>query len=172
MNRLAYMGTLLCASCLLVSNAWVIPQSTSAAVGRTPTNGSRMIPPLSQHLPFSTTLQMANDAEQSKKNNLPFWLDIGTKGGAVFWSLVLFIVPIIGYNEIEAGKWIGVGFTAIAMLAWSSTYLFRVATKDMTYVSFPGMIKWEEVEGLFCSPTHSCISSCHFYQSLGDRPSN
>ena len=149
MNRLAYIGTLLCASCLLVSNAWVIPQSTSTAVGRTSMNGSRMLPPVSQHLPFSTTLQMANDAEQSKKNNLPFWLDIGTKGGAVFWSLVLFIVPIIGYNivtgvfgydEIEAGKWIGVGFTAIAMLAWSSTYLFRVATKDMTYVSFPGMI--------------------------------
>jgi fucose 4-O-acetylase-like acetyltransferase len=92
---------------------------------------------------------MASDegnAESSSKNSskLPFWLDIGTKGGAVFWSLVLFIVPIIGYNivtgvfgvdEIEAGKWIGVGFTAFALLAWGSTYLFRVATKDMTYVS-------------------------------------
>ena len=81
---------------------------------------------------------------KSNTNKLPFFLDIGTKGGAVFWSLVLFIVPIMGYNfvtgvlgydEIEAGKWIGVGFTAFALLAWSSTYLFRVATKDMTYVS-------------------------------------
>lgn len=80
----------------------------------------------------------------SEGNKLPFWLDIGTKGGAVFWSLVLFIVPILGYNfvtgvlgydEIEAGKWIGVGFTGVALLAWGSTYLFRVATKDMTYVS-------------------------------------
>lgn len=87
---------------------------------------------------------------ESKSSNLPFWLDIGTKGGAVFWSLVLFIVPIIGYNivtgvlgydEIEAGKWIGVGFTAVVMLAWSSTYLFRVATKDMTYVSNMGWME-------------------------------
>ena len=85
---------------------------------------------------------MAQD-DSSSKSNMPFWLDIGTKGGAVFWSLVLFVVPILGYNilvsglgfdELETGKWIGVGFTAIALLAWSSTYLFRVATKDMTYV--------------------------------------
>jgi Protein of unknown function (DUF3007) len=91
----------------------------------------------------STCLAMAS--EEGKSSNLPFWLDIGTKGGAVFWSLVLFIVPILGYNvvtgifgvdEIEAGKWIGVGFTAFALLAWGSTYLFRVATKDMTYVSY------------------------------------
>ena len=86
---------------------------------------------------------MATEQDE-KGSNLPFWLDINTKGGAVFWSLVLFVVPLIGYNvltglfgfdELETGKWIGVGFTAIALLAWSSTYLFRVATKDMTYVS-------------------------------------
>mmetsp|Transcript_26987 Transcript_26987/g.76564 ORF Transcript_26987/g.76564 Transcript_26987/m.76564 type:complete len:225 (-) Transcript_26987:1-675(-) len=94
----------------------------------------------------ATSRHMASSEDDksssSSSSNLPFWLDIGTKGGAVFWSLVLFIVPIIGYNfvtgvlgydEIEAGKWIGVGFTAFALLAWSSTYLFRVATKDMTY---------------------------------------
>ena len=78
------------------------------------------------------------------KSKLPFFLDPGTKGGAVFLSLVLFIVPIIFYNivvtffgvdEIEAGKWIGIGFTILATLGWVSTYLFRVATKDMTYVS-------------------------------------
>ena len=88
-------------------------------------------------------LRMADDGD-NKTNNLPFWLDIGTKGGAVVWSLILFIVPIIGYNiatsvlgfdEIETGKWIGIGFTGFALLAWSSTYIFRVATKDMTYVS-------------------------------------
>lgn len=101
----------------------------------------------------STALAMASE-EGGSKSNLPFWLDIGTKGGAVFWSLVLFIVPIIGYNivtgvfgvdEIEAGKWIGVGFTAVAMLAWGSTYLFRVATKDMTYVSSRAAIRFETI---------------------------
>jgi hypothetical protein len=88
---------------------------------------------------------MASEQEDGKeKSNLPFWLDPGTKGGAVFLALVLFIVPILvynfvtgvlGYDEIEAGKWIGVGFTAIATVLWSSTYIWRVATKDMTYVS-------------------------------------
>lgn len=57
-------------------------------------------------------------------------------------SLVLFVVPIAGYSvvtnvfgvdEVDAGKYIGVGFTAVATLLWVSTYIFRVATKDMTY---------------------------------------
>jgi hypothetical protein len=82
--------------------------------------------------------------EGGGQKNLPFWLDPGTKGGAVFLSLVAFVVPIIFYQIItnvfnvdglEAGKWIGGGFTVFAMLAWVSTYIFRVATKDMTYVS-------------------------------------
>jgi hypothetical protein len=91
-----------------------------------------------------TSRQMASENEGESKSSLPFWLDPGTKGGAVFLSLVLFVVPIIGYNivtgpmgydEIEAGKWIGVGFTTVILFGWVSTYLFRVATKDMTYVS-------------------------------------
>jgi hypothetical protein len=58
--------------------------------------------------------------------------------------LVLFLLPLIGYSvvtivfgvdEVEAGKWIGVGFTAIASVICVGTYIFRVATKDMTYVS-------------------------------------
>lgn len=92
----------------------------------------------------ATLIRMSAEGQEDEKSNLPFWLDIGTKGGAVFYSLVLFIVPLIGYNivttffgvdEIEAGKWIGVGFTGLATFAWVSTYIFRVATKDMTYVS-------------------------------------
>lgn len=130
-------------------HAWVIiPPSTVVVRPLQACPTGQRVPHLarSQHYhPFpSSSLGMSTEknAEGESKTKLPFWLDIGTKGGAVFWSLVLFIVPIIGYNivtgvfgydEIEAGKWIGVGFTAIAMLAWSSTYLFRVATKDMTY---------------------------------------
>ena len=87
---------------------------------------------------------MATEPE-TEKSGLPFWLDPGTRGGAVFWSIVLFIIPLIGYSVVttffgvdgvEAGKYIGVGFTALATLAWVFTYIFRVATKDMTYVSF------------------------------------
>jgi hypothetical protein len=82
--------------------------------------------------------------ETSKPNNLPMLLDPGTKGGAIFLALVLFIVPILGYevattvfglDGIEVGKWIGVGFTLFTTVLWVGTYIFRVATKDMTYVS-------------------------------------
>ncbi|KAL3910915.1 MAG: hypothetical protein SGILL_007496 [Bacillariaceae sp.] len=81
-------------------------------------------------------------ASEGEKSGLPFWLDPGTRGGAVFLSLVLFILPLIAYSvvtnflgvdEVEAGKWIGVGFTAVACFLWVATYIFRVATKDMTY---------------------------------------
>jgi hypothetical protein len=84
------------------------------------------------------------DSTTPATSKLPIWLDPGTKGGAVFLSLLLFIAPIIVYNiminffgadEIEAGITIGVGFTVVSTLAWVSSYLFRVATKDMTYVS-------------------------------------
>lgn len=84
-------------------------------------------------------------AQDGGKSGLPFWLDPGTRGGAVFLSLVLFLLPLIGYSvvtsvfgvdEVEAGKWIGVGFTATASFLWVATYIFRVATKDMTYVSW------------------------------------
>ena len=87
----------------------------------------------------------ADDApSESKKEDskLPMLLDPGTKGGALFLSLVLFVVPLIGYqivtsvfgvDGLEAGKWIGVGFTLFTTVLWVSTYIFRVATKDMTY---------------------------------------
>mmetsp|Transcript_4174 Transcript_4174/g.7618 ORF Transcript_4174/g.7618 Transcript_4174/m.7618 type:complete len:152 (+) Transcript_4174:228-683(+) len=90
----------------------------------------------------SSSLRMASEDNSKSSGGLPFWLDPGTRGGAVFLSLVLFVVPIAGYSvvtnvfgvdEVDAGKYIGVGFTAVATLLWVSTYIFRVATKDMTY---------------------------------------
>ena len=95
----------------------------------------------------TTAMFMAADDESSSKSssNLPFWLDPNTRGGAIVLSLILFIIPFIAYSvatgpfgvdEVEAGKWIGVGFTAGASFLWVFTYIFRVATKDMTYVRF------------------------------------
>ena len=84
-----------------------------------------------------------SEGTEKPKSNLPMLLDPGTRGGAVFLSLLLFIAPIIGYeiatigfgyDGIEAGKWIGVGFTLVTLVLWVSTYILRVATKDMTYV--------------------------------------
>ena len=139
MNRLFGLTTLLVLFAS-TANGFVAPgRSASVNIGR-PANLSGF----EKERSFNSKFYMASDSGEEKKSNLPFWLDIGTKGGAVFYSLVLFIVPLIGYNivtgifgfdELEAGKWIGVGFTAIATFAWVSTYIFRVATKDMTYVS-------------------------------------
>jgi len=93
----------------------------------------------------NTVLHMSTENSPeatTKKSNLPMLLDPGTKGGALFLSLVLFIIPIIiyeivtlglGVDGVEAGKWIGVGFTFFTTVLWVSTYIFRVATKDMTY---------------------------------------
>mmetsp|Transcript_6162 Transcript_6162/g.9608 ORF Transcript_6162/g.9608 Transcript_6162/m.9608 type:complete len:202 (-) Transcript_6162:164-769(-) len=90
----------------------------------------------------TTFLPMATDGDKSSTSNLPFWLDPGTRGGAIFLSFILFLLPLVGYSiatnvfgvdEVEAGKWIGVGFTATASFLWVGTYIFRVATKDMTY---------------------------------------
>jgi len=85
---------------------------------------------------------MADSSNDTKQSDLPMLLDPGTKGGALFLSLVLFILPIIfyqvitnvfGYDPLDAGRYIGVGFTVVTTLLWVSTYIFRVATKDMTY---------------------------------------
>ena len=108
------------------------PQGMAAALSK-----KKSSPPL--------RMSTGGDAPDTKqeKGNLPMLLDPGTKGGALFLSLVLFIIPILvyqvvtsgfGVDGIEAGKWIGVGFTAFTTILWVSTYIFRVATKDMTYV--------------------------------------
>lgn len=93
---------------------------------------------------YTSALWATSGEEGSKQGgNLPFFLDPGTKGGALFLSLVLFIIPIIlysislsmGMDMIDANRIFGIGFTVLLSVAWVSTYIFRVATKDMTYVS-------------------------------------
>ena len=39
----------------------------------------------------------------------------------------------MGMDEIEVGRNIGVGFTVFTTVLWGASYIFRVATKDMTY---------------------------------------
>jgi len=88
-----------------------------------------------------TGLKMTVDNEATK-SSLPMLLDPGTKGGALFLSFLLFLAPVLGYevvtvgfglDPIEAGKWIGVGFTFFICIVWVGSYVLRVATKDMTY---------------------------------------
>ena len=84
----------------------------------------------------------SNLASTSTSSSLPVFLDPGTKGGVVVLSILLFLLPILlyqiatgpmGLDEVTVGRNIGVGFSVVTMLLWGSTYIFRVATKDMTY---------------------------------------
>jgi Protein of unknown function (DUF3007) len=103
-------------------------------------------------------MSVDNEGKQLGDNKLPFFLDPGTYGGVIVLSVIAFVVPILFYqfitgvlnvDGVEAGIWIGGVFTVFATLAWASTYIFRVATKDMTYVSR------KEVVAANCT--------CHFF---------
>ena len=69
-------------------------------------------------------------------------LDPGTKGGSLFLSLLLFLSPLLYYavavrtsasTPEETQRDISLYFTTGLTLAWTASYLFRVASKDMTY---------------------------------------
>lgn len=136
--------TLLAFLCAAATQAFVAPQprcqsalQQQHAIRPSTTQSS----PQSQSFTTTTALSMSSE---NKESSLPFWLDPNTKGGVIVLSIVLLLIPFLGYNVVtgvfgvdgvEAGKWIGVGFTAIGTFAWVGTYIFRVATKDMTYVS-------------------------------------
>lgn len=101
---------------------------------------------VSRKFTAAAVLHMASEPpspSSSAAAKRPFFLDPGTKGGALVLMFAMFAVPLAGYqfmvtaldyDEIEAGIAVGMGFTILSTLAWMSTYLFRVATKDMTYV--------------------------------------
>lgn len=89
-------------------------------------------------------IKMAQKDNQIDKadGKLPVFLDLETRGGVLFFALMLFVLPLLGYSvatnvfqvdELEAGKWIGGGFTAVFCIGWASTLLLRVVNKDMTY---------------------------------------
>jgi len=109
-------------------------------------NNQRHSQPLTP-LYLSGAEEGGSNKDDDEKSKLPFFLDANTKGGALVLMVVLFVVPYLGYqvmvntlgyDEIDAGIAVGMGFTVFSTLAWMSTYLFRVATKDMTYVSWFG----------------------------------
>ena len=96
---------------------------------------------------YSSPGNNSPEPEQSKSksksnSNLPMLIDPGTKGGALFLSLILFVVPLIlqfyltviqHMDSLVSGKFISFGFIIVAMGAWTGSYLIRVKNKDMTY---------------------------------------
>jgi len=51
-------------------------------------------------------------------------LGVGTKS----------LLEYLGFDAIQAGNVVQIGFVAVLMLAWTASYVFRVGNKEMTYV--------------------------------------
>lgn len=47
-------------------------------------------------------------------------------------GLVFLLLQVVGFDGIDAGIWTQV-ILVVGLLAWASTYLFRVLGKNMTY---------------------------------------
>jgi len=143
MSTLRISCALVGAVVLSTSIVEAFTQPHAAAVSTSaPTRQFPSVPFVTINSVYGSTSALSMSGSSTEEKKLPMLLDPGTKGGALFLSLVLFILPIIGYeivtlgfgfDEIEAGRWIGVGFTLVTLVLWVSTYIFRVATKDMTY---------------------------------------
>lgn len=69
------------------------------------------------------------------------WLNPNTRGGVIVWSFLLILIPVAfyeyfvstGLEETTVGAYVGAIFVLLSNLLWASTYVFRVANKDMTY---------------------------------------
>ena len=85
----------------------------------------------------------ASPEETEASFNLGSWFDPNTRGGVIVWSTILITVPILlsnalvdsGMDADKVGAYVGFGFVCLSMVGWASTYLFRVANKDMTYAT-------------------------------------
>ena len=69
------------------------------------------------------------------------WFNPNTRGGVLVWSGLLTLIPVAVYNffvstgmdSSRVGAYVGALFVLLSNLLWASTYVFRVANKDMTY---------------------------------------
>lgn len=93
--------------------------------------------------PRTSPLRLAEGEQKAAGGkSIPFFLDIGTKGGIVFYTVLGIALPFVAYNymleELEwdivlAGNVILVLYVGLATVLWTGSYVFRVANKDMTY---------------------------------------
>lgn len=82
-----------------------------------------------------------NIAGEKDGFDLAAWFNPNTRGGVLTWSAILTIIPFGVYNVLvssgmdsdKVGANVGFSFVVLSMVGWASTYLFRVANKDMTY---------------------------------------
>mmetsp|Transcript_6329 Transcript_6329/g.8578 ORF Transcript_6329/g.8578 Transcript_6329/m.8578 type:complete len:221 (+) Transcript_6329:70-732(+) len=87
------------------------------------------------------TPEPKRELDTFEKMGLPWWLNPNTKGGVLIVGALSLVFPYsiyyglqyTGMEDVVAGQYVGVGFVLISCVLWTLTYVFRVATKDMTY---------------------------------------
>lgn len=79
--------------------------------------------------------------EPSASDRLKAWISLDTRGGVLVWSVILTAIPYAVYTALVSsgldsdtvGAYVGSLFVLLSCVLWASTYIFRVANKDMTY---------------------------------------
>jgi len=96
----------------------------------------------SQHFRSEVLLSSQQDNISETTFDVSAWLNPNTRGGVITWSVLLILIPIAvnnfvvstgNYDPNQVGAYVGVSFVLLSNLLWASTYIFRVAKKDMTY---------------------------------------
>eukprot|EP00639_Heterosigma_akashiwo_P005563 CAMPEP_0194570154 /NCGR_PEP_ID=MMETSP0292-20121207/7582_1 /TAXON_ID=39354 /ORGANISM="Heterosigma akashiwo, Strain CCMP2393" /LENGTH=160 /DNA_ID=CAMNT_0039420545 /DNA_START=254 /DNA_END=739 /DNA_ORIENTATION=+ len=90
---------------------------------------------------FAAAAQPERAPDAFERAGLPWILNPNTKGGSLVVAALSLVFPVGAYyalqaggmDELDAGRYVGVGFVVVSCVLWTATYLFRVATKDMTY---------------------------------------
>jgi len=101
------------------------------------THATTTFPPLYQS-------NLENDLlsrEPSASDRLKAWISLDTRGGVLVWSVILTAIPYAVYSALvssgldsdKVGAYVGSLFVLLSCVLWASTYIFRVANKDMTY---------------------------------------
>ncbi len=88
-----------------------------------------------------TSSSGGDDEEKNAEFDPSAWLNPNTRGGVLVWCTLLLIIPVTIYNYLvsigmdsdKVGGYVGALFVLISNVLWASTYVFRVANKDMTY---------------------------------------
>ena len=91
----------------------------------------------------SSEQESTNLQPEQYEGGLKAWISLDTRGGAIVWSIILTILPVGVYNylvstgleDTKVGAYVGTSFVFLTLVLWASTYIFRVATKDMTYAT-------------------------------------
>jgi hypothetical protein len=131
--------TLLLLSLLVGADAFALSSPSAALGSRRRSAGAAA---LASHQRAGPVRLAEPPAEGGKGGGLGFLLDIGTKGGIVFYSVLGIVVPFVAYGYmtgpmgvdiVTAGNVILVLYVGAATVAWTASYVFRVANKDMTY---------------------------------------